>query len=377
MDPGSVEKAAAALLDAYATRTPVAPLTGALPGHDGGRRLRDPARPGRARGPPAGARIKGHKVGLTSAAMQRQLGVDQPDFGHLLDTHVLPEDAPIPTGRFLQPRVEPEVAFVLGAPAGRPGRHRRRRRRRRRLRAARRWRSSTRRIRDWKITLPDTIADNASSGGVVLGTRPVRLRGLDLSPDGLPAAPQRRPGRHRRGRRGARLADQRAGLARQRARRARGVALEAGHVVLPGSITAAVPVDPGDTVTATFAGLGSVTARFGARRERATRGATPSRRKAQADRRDRRARQHRHRPAGQAAAHASWSSRAAMVGVDPDSDGLARARELGVETSARRASTGCWRRTALPDLVFEATSAQAHAGERAALRARPASGRST
>src|SRR5690554_577693 len=55
-----------------------------------------------------GARVKGHKVGLSSAAMQRQLGVDQPDYGHLMDSMFLLEGTPIPAGRFLQPKVEPE-----------------------------------------------------------------------------------------------------------------------------------------------------------------------------------------------------------------------------------------------------------------------------
>src|SRR5690606_41398641 len=69
----------------------------------------------------AGARIKGHKVGLTSAAMQRQMGVDQPEFGVLLDSMFFQDSAPIDTGRFLQPRVEPEVALVLGRPLAGPG----------------------------------------------------------------------------------------------------------------------------------------------------------------------------------------------------------------------------------------------------------------
>ena len=117
------------------------------------------------------------------------------------------------------------------------------------------------RIADWKITLPDTIADNASSGGVVLGTRPVRLDGAGPVADGLPAAPQRRTGRTGAG--GAVLGSPLNALVwLANVLGERGVTLEAGHVVLPGSITAAVPVDPGDTLTATFAGIGSVTARF-------------------------------------------------------------------------------------------------------------------
>ncbi|HEY8481818.1 MAG TPA: 2-keto-4-pentenoate hydratase [Spirillospora sp.] len=260
MDPGSVEKAAAALLDAYATGTPIPPLTANHPDMS----VADAYAVQLAQVEAwtgAGARIKGHKVGLTSAAMQRQMGVDQPDFGVLLDSMFFQDSAPIDTGRFLQPRVEPEVAFVLGRPLAGPG-----------ATAADAVAAVEyvlpalevidSRIADWKITLPDTIADNASSGGVVLGTRPVRLDGLDLALMGCLLY------------RGGELVETGAGGAvlgspinalvwLANVLGERGVTLEPGHVVLPGSITASVPVAPGDTLTATFAGIGSVTARFG------------------------------------------------------------------------------------------------------------------
>lgn len=258
--PEWVEKAAGALLDAYATGVPIPPLTASHPDMS----VDDAYAVQRAQADAwtaAGARIKGHKVGLTSAAMQRQMGVDQPDFGILLDSMFLPESAPIDTGRFLQPRVEPEIAFVLGRPLSGPG-----------ATAADAVAAVEyvlpalevidSRIADWKITLPDTIADNASSGGLVLGTRPVRLGDLDLALMGCLL--------HRDGV----LIDTGAGGAvlgspinalvwLANVLGERGIALEAGHVVLPGSITAAVPVAPGETLTATFAGIGSVTARFG------------------------------------------------------------------------------------------------------------------
>ena len=69
----------------------------------------------------SGRRILGHKVGLTSAAMQRQLGVNRPDFGHLTDTMFFAENAPIDFEAFLQPRIEPEVAFVLKRSLTGPG----------------------------------------------------------------------------------------------------------------------------------------------------------------------------------------------------------------------------------------------------------------
>ena len=210
----------------------------------------------------AGARIKGHKVGLTSAAMQRQLGVGQPDYGHLLDSMFWLEHEPIPAARFLQPRVEPEIAFVLEKELRGPG-----------VTAADAIGAAgyvlpaleliDSRIRDWRIGLLDTIADNASSAGVILGSSPVPLAGVDLRLAGCNL--------HKNGE----LAGTGAGgavlgspltavvwLANTLGER--GVVLEPGQVILPGSVTAAIPVGPGDTVTATFAGLGSVTARFAA-----------------------------------------------------------------------------------------------------------------
>lgn len=207
-----------------------------------------------------GARILGHKVGLTSAAMQRQMNVDQPDYGHLLDDMFYLEGAPIPADAFLQPRIEPEVAFVLRRELRGPG-----------VTAAEAAAAVDfvlpaleiidSRIRDWKITLPDTIADNASSGGVVLGSRRRRLDEIDLRLSGCVL------------RRGGEVMGTGAGgavlgsplnaliwLANTVGKA--GVVLQPGHVVLPGSITASVPVRPGDVFTATFAGLGSVTARF-------------------------------------------------------------------------------------------------------------------
>jgi len=109
------EDIAGALLGAYSSRIPVEPLTGQyddLTVEDAYEiQLLQVAE-----WTAAGAQLKGHKVGLTSAAMQRQLGVDRPDFGHLLEGMFWPEHEPIPVSRFLQPRVEPETAFVLARP---------------------------------------------------------------------------------------------------------------------------------------------------------------------------------------------------------------------------------------------------------------------
>lgn len=207
-----------------------------------------------------GRSIKGHKVGLTSAAMQRLLGVDQPDYGHLLDDFFYLEHEPIPMGRFLQPRIEPEVAFVLKRPLRGPG-----------VTAHEAIAAVgfvlpaleivDSRIEDWKIGLLDTIADNASSGAVVLGSTPTALSDVDLR---LVGAVMTQNGVVVGTGAGGAVLGSPLGTLVWLANTvgARGVTLEEGQVVLPGSVCAMVPVAAGDTVTATFAGLGSVTARF-------------------------------------------------------------------------------------------------------------------
>ncbi|KWX25998.1 2-keto-4-pentenoate hydratase [Mycolicibacterium wolinskyi] len=204
--------------------------------------------------------IKGHKVGLTSSAMQRQLGVDQPDYGHLFADMFHLESVPIDTRSFISPKAEPEIAFVLDRDLSGPG-----------VTTVDALRAVgyvlpaleiiDSRIRDWRITLPDTIADNASSGGVVLGSTPVALRGRDLRLTGCVLSTN------------GEVAYTGAGAAvlgspinalvwLANTLGALGVTLEAGSVVLPGSLTAALPVTAGTTVTACFTGIGSVTACF-------------------------------------------------------------------------------------------------------------------
>ncbi len=259
MDDATRAEIARLLLDAYATGKPIAPLTSTyddLTLEDAYAIQLLQIDEFRA----AGRTVKGHKVGLTSVAMQRLLGVSEPDFGHLLDDFFHLEHAPIPMGGFLQPRIEPEVAFVLSAPLRGPG--------------------VTvheaiaavdfvlpaleivdSRIEDWKIGLFDTIADNASSGAVVLGSTPTALGDVDLR---LAGAVLTKNGEVvGTGAGGAVLGSPITSLVwLANTVGARGVTLEAGHVVLPGAVCAMVPVAAGDTVSATFAGLGTVTAHF-------------------------------------------------------------------------------------------------------------------
>ncbi|MFI8766760.1 2-keto-4-pentenoate hydratase [Streptomyces sp. NPDC053792] len=208
----------------------------------------------------AGAEVRGHKVGLSSKVMQRMMGVDEPDYGHLLDDMELRPDVPVPVARYCHPRVEVEVGFVLGddlpgetcTPADV-------------LAATERVVPALElidsRIRDWRITIADTIADNASSAGYVIGEgrdpRELDLKAIDarLSSGGGVSLAE--------GRSDAVLGDPTrsvAWLARTVARF--GVPLKKGHVVLPGSCTRAVDVVAGATYTAEFRGLGSVSLSF-------------------------------------------------------------------------------------------------------------------
>ncbi len=111
-----------------------------------------------------GAKVVGHKVGLSSLAMQQMMGVDEPDYGHLLAEMEEFENRPVDTSRFCFPRVEVEVAFILGADLPGAGCTEQDV-----IDATVAYAPSIElidsRIKDWKIGLSDTIADNASSAG--------------------------------------------------------------------------------------------------------------------------------------------------------------------------------------------------------------------
>lgn len=208
----------------------------------------------------AGASIRGHKVGLSSRAMQEMLGVEESDYGHLLDTMFVFEGEGLPASAFCAPKVEIEVAFVLGEPLEGPG-----------CTVADVLRATRyvvpaievidSRIADWKIKLPDTIADNASSARVVLGGRAVPVDAVDLRTLG---GVLRINGEiAETGAAGAVLGNPATAVAWLANKlHAFGATLQAGHVVMPGSCTRAVDVHPGDRVRADFDVLGPVTVHF-------------------------------------------------------------------------------------------------------------------
>jgi len=207
-----------------------------------------------------GARVIGHKVGLSSEAMQKMMGVDEPDYGHLLADMEVFEDQPVPAGRYLFPRVEVEVGFILaddlpGAGCTEDDV----------LAATAAFAPAIElidtRIKDWKIALCDTIADNASSAGYVLGKERVSPKDVDIR--AIDAVLTRNGEVVAEGRSDAVLGNPVTAVAwLARKVESFGVRLKAGDIVLPGSCTRAIDCRPGDHFIADFAGLGSVRLSF-------------------------------------------------------------------------------------------------------------------
>ena len=206
-----------------------------------------------------GARVVGQKIGLTSRAMQMASNFNEPDFGHLLDSMLFADGAAIPAGRFRKPRLEVELSFVMGAD----------------LRGAHvqiydvlratEFIQPALEIIDYRTELPrqicDTIADNAASGGMVIGGRTIRPFDVDLrwvgatlslngviEETGLAAGVMGHPA---------------AGVAwLVRKLNEVGEGLKAGQIVLAGSFTRPVAVQPGDVVHADYGALGGIGVSF-------------------------------------------------------------------------------------------------------------------
>ncbi|HEY2195161.1 MAG TPA: fumarylacetoacetate hydrolase family protein [Actinomycetospora sp.] len=210
----------------------------------------------------SGRRIVGRKIGLTAEVVQRQLGVDRPDFGVLYEDMAYTSGQTIPSGRLLQPKVEAEVALELGIDLDGPTDPDGVRAAVRRVLPALEIVDS--RIAGWDITFGDTVADNASSGLYVLGENSVAthdLGALDLpgitmtlTKDGEPASS---------GTGEACLGDPVSALFWLALEAHRlGDPLRAGQIVLSGALGPMVPVEPGATVSADLHGLGSVSCTF-------------------------------------------------------------------------------------------------------------------
>ncbi|MFC8661998.1 2-keto-4-pentenoate hydratase [Streptomyces sp. NPDC057199] len=255
----AVTEVAAVLAESARTGVPCPPVRPFLPEHDveaayAVQRLYV------ERSVAAGRRLVGRKIGLTSPAVQRQLGVDQPDFGALFADMAVPEGQPIAPGRLLQPKVEAEVALVLGAdvPYTDPT-------------VADLLRATAfalpaleivdSRIAGWDITIVDTVADNASSGLYVLGGTPVPLDRVDLRAVTMTLTKNGETVSHGTGAdclgspltSALWLASTLAGL---------GEPLRAGDIVLTGALGPMAVAAAGDEFTAHIEGLGTVGATF-------------------------------------------------------------------------------------------------------------------
>lgn len=206
-----------------------------------------------------GRRLVGHKIGLTSPAVQQQLGVDSPDYGALFDDMMYADREPIDLGRFLQPKVEAEIAFVLGSDIDCPAAH-----------VSDVIRATAfvlpaieivdSRIAGWDISIADTIADNASSGAVVLGTGPRSLDGFDLTEVGMSL--EFDGDVQSTGTGAACLGSPVIAVAwLARALAHRGTPLRAGEVILSGALGPMVAAQPG-VFRARLHGLGDVRADF-------------------------------------------------------------------------------------------------------------------
>ncbi len=207
----------------------------------------------------AGAKLIGHKVGLTSKAMQAASKIDEPDFGYLLDDHLVADGAKLKHADYCVPRVEAELTFILAKPLKGPGV------------------GLTDVLRATEYVVPsielidarvkdprkifDTVSDNGAAAGIIMGGRPVGAMEVDLrwvgailyrnseiEETGLAAGVLGHPAMGV-----AWLANKLGSL---------GTTLEAGHLILSGSFIRPVWANPGDTLHADFGPLGGVSVQF-------------------------------------------------------------------------------------------------------------------
>jgi len=208
-----------------------------------------------------GDRIVGHKVGLTSKPMQKMVGVDSPDYGPVLASTIYRDGDTIPAGRFIAPKIEAEIVFVIGERLEGPGvtvtqAHAAI------AGAVAAMEIVDSRIADWRIKLADTVADLASNGAMATSSRIVPITDIDTRLVGMTLT------------RNGELIDTGAGAAAlgdpvavvawlANVLGGDGVALEPGHLIMTGALHAAVPMTPGDVFRAEFDRLGPITVRVG------------------------------------------------------------------------------------------------------------------
>jgi 2-oxopent-4-enoate/cis-2-oxohex-4-enoate hydratase len=261
LPPHTIESKASALFDALRLRSAIAPLTDEYPDMS----IEDAYAIQLAfiehRLEADGSRIVGRKIGATSKPVQNMLGVHQPDFGHLLSSMMFADGDTLPTERFISPRAEGEIAFVLGRDLAGPG-----------ITVADVLHATDyvvacfeivdSRIRDWKIRIQDTVADNASAGAFVLGSARIDPRTVDLALTGMTIE------------KNGEIVGTGAGAAAlghplnavawlANTLGQFGIVMKAGETILSGALSALVPVTAGDHLRVRLGGIGSVDVTFG------------------------------------------------------------------------------------------------------------------
>ncbi|CAN7441338.1 2-oxo-hept-4-ene-1,7-dioate hydratase [Bosea sp. LjRoot237] len=206
-----------------------------------------------------GARQIGHKIGLTSRAMQMASKITEPDYGHLLDSMMYRDGAQIPAANFLKPRLEVELAFVMGSDLEGPGTQIYD------VMRATEYVVPALEIIDYRTEVPraitDTIADNAASGGVVVGGRMIRPFDIDVRWVGATLA--KNGIIEESGVSAAIMGHPAAGIAWLVNKLAVvGAKLEKGQIVLAGSFTRPVDVAAGDVIHADYGPLGAIGVSF-------------------------------------------------------------------------------------------------------------------
>lgn len=207
-----------------------------------------------------GAKIVGKKIGLTSKAMQEMLKVDQPDYGHILNDMVYEDGETISLNQYIQPKIEFEIAFVLNKDLKGPN-----------VTIQDVFEATEyvvptleiidSRIKDWEIKFEDTVADNGSSAGAVIGKQTAEIHHLDLAKVEMKVY---RNGEFLDSAVGAAVMDHPANAVAWLANSLSiyGISLHKGEVILAGALSKAIPIEAGDIFTAEFAGIGSVSASF-------------------------------------------------------------------------------------------------------------------
>jgi 2-oxo-hept-3-ene-1,7-dioate hydratase len=207
----------------------------------------------------AGARLIGHKVGLTSKAMQASSQINEPDYGHLLDYMMIADGAKVPHANYCVPRVEVELAFILGKPLKGPGVGLTE------VLRATEYVIPAMEIVDARIVNPrkifDTVADNGAAAGIVVGGRPIGPMEMDLRWVG--GIMYRNSEIEETGLAAGVLGHPALGVAWLANRLGKnGVTLEAGHLILAGSFTRVVFANKGDTLHGDFGPLGGIAVQF-------------------------------------------------------------------------------------------------------------------